>query len=303
MRLEIIHETRYSYQPAVDTSKHVVHLRPRDGLRQKVLSFALDVEPHPVSRGHDVDSFGNPRCFFSLSSRHDALAISARTEVETWATDAKAGVSAMPWESVRNLFRFHKHASWDETTEFVFPSRYALVHDDFRDYAAIDFTPGRPLVAATVALMQRLHRDMRYVSESTDIHTPARDALKRRVGVCQDFAHILISCLRTFGVPARYVSGYLLTNPPPGQTRLIGADASHAWVSMYLPSADGEGANWIDLDPTNDRWAVGSPGEDYVVLAVGRDYADVSPVRGVIHGASRHLMSVAVTVKPMPERA
>ena len=165
--------------------------------------------------------------------------------------------------------------------------------------------PGRRLIDAARDLMTRIHTDFTYESQSTEVNTPALEALAQRKGVCQDFAHIMIGCLRAMGLPARYVSGYLLTQPPPGQPRLVGSDASHAWVAVYLPDLPGaqEGRGWYDLDPTNDRSGWGTPGEDYVTLALGRDYSDISPMRGVIHGGARHTLSVAVTVEPLEEAA
>lgn len=151
-----------------------------------------------------------------------------------------------------------------------------------------------PLLLAAQNLMARLHADLSYETQSTEVSTPAVDALAQRKGVCQDFAHIMIACWRAMGLPARYVSGYLLTTPPPGQPRLVGSDASHAWVSIYVPDMP-EGARWCDFDPTNNRL----PGDDYVTLATGRDFADVSPIRGVIHGGAQHTLEVRVTVEPV----
>jgi transglutaminase-like putative cysteine protease len=167
-------------------------------------------------------------------------------------------------------------------------------------YARPSFTPGTPLLLGARDLMRRIHRDFTYASQSTEINTPALEALAQRRGVCQDFAHIMLACLRAQGVAARYVSGYLLTQPAEGQPRLVGSDASHAWVSVYLPDLpDGEGyTRWWDFDPTNDRDGCGTPGEDYVTLAVGRDFADVSPLRGVIRGGTNHTLTVGVTVEP-----
>ena len=153
--------------------------------------------------------------------------------------------------------------------------------------------------------MRRIYSEFHYVSKSTDIGTPALEALAKREGVCQDFAHILIASLRSIGLPAKYMSGYILTTPPPGHARMIGGDASHAWVSVYIPKIDANGqlapGIWCDLDPTNNRWGCSTPGEDYVHLAQGRDYYDVSPIRGVIHGGADHTLNVAVTVQPVKE--
>ena len=170
------------------------------------------------------------------------------------------------------------------------------------EFTKSSFTNNKPILVAAAELTERIYKEFHYVSKSTDIDTPAHEALANREGVCQDFAHILIASLRSIGLPAKYVSGYILTNPPPGQPRLIGSDASHAWVSIYIPQSNADGTLsqgfWCDLDPTNNRWGYGSPGEDYIHLAQGRDYSDVSPVRGVIHGGADHVMKVAVTVQP-----
>jgi len=162
--------------------------------------------------------------------------------------------------------------------------------------------PGASLFEAARDLMHRIHADFTYDGRSTQINTPALEALTQRKGVCQDFAHIMIACLRSMGLAARYVSGYLLTEPAPGAERLVGSDASHAWVSVLLPDLPGD-ARWCDFDPTNDRWGWGLPGEDYVLLAFGRDYADVSPIRGVIHGGASHQLTVAVTVTRLDPEA
>jgi transglutaminase-like putative cysteine protease len=201
------------------------------------------------------------------------------------------------WESVRERFRYGKGTRFDAASEFVFSSPYVPRHDDFAAYARASFAPDRPVFDVAMDLTRRIYREFKYDASSTEINTPAVDALAQRRGVCQDFAHIMIACLRTLGLSARYVSGYLLTQPPPGRARLVGADASHAWVSVYLPGGDGGAGHWVDFDPTNGR----RPGEDYVTLAIGRDYSDVSPMRGVLHGGARHTLNVGVTVRPMDE--
>ena len=238
--------------------------------------------------------FGNGRAFFSLQAAHDELSVVADSVVET--RDHKPPQSDMTWEQVRDRFRYRAGGAFDPAAEFVFASPYVPRHADFADYARPSFAPGLGMLLATHDLMRRIHEDFEFSAESTEINTPAVEALALRKGVCQDFAHIMVACLRMMGLPARYVSGYLLTQPPPGRPRLVGADASHAWVSVYVPDVpDHDG--WYDFDPTNDRL----PGEDYVTLAVGRDYSDVSPMRGVIHGGSRHTLHVGVTVAPLDE--
>jgi transglutaminase-like putative cysteine protease len=294
MLLHVVHETTYDYSPPVKTAQHVAHLRPSDRDGQRVLSHSLVIEPGPEHRTESVDAFGNQRCFFGLQGAHDRLRVVADSVVAT-AAPAEPGES-LPWEPSRERLRYHRRAEYDPAAQFLFASPYVPRHEDFAAYARPSFPPGRPLLEAARELTSRIHADFDYVSEATDASTPALEALALRQGVCQDFAHVMLGCLRSLGLPARYVSGYLLTEPPPGKTRLVGSDASHAWVSVYLPSEHGPGT-WTDLDPTNDR----APGEDYVTLAIGRDFADVSPIRGVIHGGAHHTLRVAVTVAPLPD--
>lgn len=299
MRLHVTHETRYDYVPPVETAQHLAHLKPRETASQKLLSHALSITPEPAQRSESADVYGNTRAFFALESTHEHLVVKAQSVVETSEPVLAESIAReLPWEAVRERFRYAKGARFDPASDFVFPSRYVPRHDDFATYARASFVPGRPTFEVASDLMQRMYRDFDYDATSTEISTPAVEALAQRKGVCQDFAHILIACFRTMGLPARYVSGYLLTQPPPGQPRLVGADASHAWVSVYLPGADGPG-DWADFDPTNGR----QPGEDYVTLAIGRDYADVSPMRGVLHGGARHTLDVGVTVQPQEELA
>jgi transglutaminase-like putative cysteine protease len=323
MLLRVIHETVYEYAPSVSNAQHMAHLRPLDVPGQRLLEHHLRIEPPPAQCLERTDVFGNTRAFFSLPFAHESLRVRAESLVETSTPFAAAeredagkpleleeGVDAddlalvLPpspaWEEVRDLLRYRRGAAYEPAAEFAFASPHIPRHADFVAYAEPSFAPGRPLLEAAWELMSRIHADFTYAPAETDVGTPALEALSMRRGVCQDFAHIMIACLRGLGLAARYVSGYLLTQPPPGQPRLVGSDASHAWVAVWVPG-DGDGAQaggiWHDLDPTNDR----APGEDYVTLAVGRDYADVSPLRGVIHGGARHILRVAVTVAPADE--
>lgn len=291
MLLHVVHENEYVYAPQVKTAQHMVHLRPAHFEGQQLLAHALRVEPEPAQMRDFVDVYGNTRTFFSMQASHDRLTVVADSMVSTAAP--RIPESDMTWEDVRERMRYHRDANYDPAAEFVFASPYVPRHDDFVTYAQPSFLPGRPLLEAARDLMARIHADFEYETTATDVGTPALEALAMRKGVCQDFTHVMIGCLRSLGLPARYVSGYLLTEPPPGQPRLVGSDASHAWASLYVPSESGCG-DWAELDPTNDR----SPGEDYVRLATGRDYGDVSPMRGVIHGGANHTLRVAVTVAP-----
>ncbi|MFN6406895.1 MAG: transglutaminase domain-containing protein [Limnohabitans sp.] len=297
MRLAITHETRYHYSPAVQTAQHVAHLQPANTPGQKVLRHDMHIEPHaPVH--HHIDAFLNHRAYWALTQPHEGLMVRAYSEIET--LPIPPATATQSWESVREHFRYRGGQAGDVHSRFVFGSHHAPVHEAFLAYARPSFSPGRALMQAAQELTARMHRDFRYETASTDINTPALQALQARRGVCQDFAHILLACLRSLGLPARYVSGYLLTQAPPGQARLIGSDASHAWVSVYLPElANHVSQGWLDLDPTNDRTGLASPGLDYAQLAVGRDFADVSPLRGVLQGGGAHTLNVAVTVAPL----
>jgi transglutaminase-like putative cysteine protease len=298
MRLRVEHNTVYDYRPAVETAQHTAHLQARHTALQRVHHFELQISPPPDNLHHGLDAFGNPQAWWTQAQAHLQLQVMARSEVETAAPLDLRGTQA--WEAVREHFRYRSGQPGDAQTCFVFGSHHAPVHEAFAAYARSCFAPGTPLQDAAIALMRQIHSDFTYASHSTDVHTPALQALQNRQGVCQDFAHILMACLRSLGLAARYVSGYLLTHPPEGQARLVGADASHAWASVYLPELAGSACGgWLDLDPTNDRCGFGTPGEDYVVLAWGRDFADVSPLRGVLQGGSSHTLKVGVSVEPL----
>lgn len=298
MRLRITHDTRYRYEPPVLTAVHMTHLTPPPTRCQDRLDARLQVHPQPASITESLDIYRNVRTFFEIASPHDELLVRASSLVETHAPDPVG--STLAWDAVRDSFVYHVGAEWHPAAEFIYPSHYVHPGEVFADYARPSFPPGRPLIDAARELMQRVHADFTYASRSTEINTPAAEALAQRRGVCQDFSHVMLACLRSLGLPARYVSGYLLTQPPPGQPRLVGSDASHAWVAVFLPdvAAQHGGHGWYDLDPTNDRHGWGAPGEDFVRLAVGRDYADISPMRGVIHGGAGHELDVGVTVEP-----
>ena len=300
MLLQITHETRYRYLPAVETAQHMAYMEPRGHAAQVVLEHALHINPPPAQMRSLLDVYGNTRCFFSLQVPHAVLEVVAHSLVSTRASPLVS--NAQPWEKARELFRYQAGNRLDAASEFVYPSPFVPRHSAFAVFARPCFAPGVSLLDACIELTQRIHTEFAYESQSTQINTPALQALAERRGVCQDFSHIMIACLRTLGLPARYVSGYMLTHPPEGQPRLVGSDASHAWVSVYLPELP-EGARWVDFDPTNNRWGWHAPGQDYVTVATGRDFGDVSPLRGVIHGGASHTLTVGVTVAPVGENA
>lgn len=300
MLLQITHETRYAYTPMVETAQHMAYLRPNTHAGQSLLSHSLDINPLPAHIRTDTDVYGNTRCFFSLHSPHSVLQVVAHSLVATYPRLTPS--SQLPWEAVRAQLEYRATAVYDSAAEFVFASPHVPRHESLSAYAQPSALPGASVLAVAEHLMQRIHADFTYASQSTEINTPAVEALAQRRGVCQDFAHIMVACLRSLGLPARYVSGYLLTQAAPGMQKMRGSDASHAWVSVYVPDLP-EGSRWCDFDPTNQRWGWNAPGEDYVSVATGRDFSDVSPLRGVIHGGASHTLQVGVTVEALATTA
>jgi len=293
MLLQVDHLTHYDYLPAASEARHLLRLRPRADAQQ-LLQHELQIEPRPPALDAWQDSFGNDTHFFSLSSPHGFLSVRSSSRLQTRPTEVPD--SAVTWEAVRERLRYARQQPPVAASEFVAPSELIAPHAEFLDYARPSFRPGGLLVESAFDLMHRVHAEFRYAPDATQVNTPVIDALRMRQGVCQDFAHLMVACLRACGLAARYVSGYMLTEPPAGQPRLIGADASHAWCAVWVARTAGDTEGfWLELDPTNDRM----PGEDYVRLATGRDYADVAPMRGVIHGAASHTLRVEVTVMPL----
>ena len=295
VRLDVTHTTVAHYSARVEVAYHCAHLSPRDEARQQVIEFDLTIDPAPAQCSSSRDAFGNARTEFALHVPHDELTVRAHSRVALTPRERPVDATAsVPWEALASSLRYAVGASFQPAAEFVFASPSVPLIVPLRDYAAATFTSKRPYVAGAVELMERIHRDFTYESGVTDVRTPLAEAFGERRGVCQDFAHLMLGMLRALGLPARYVSGYLLTQPPPGQARLLGADASHAWVSVWCPAL-----GWVDLDPTN---AV-LPDDGHVTLAVGRDYGDVTPLRGVILGGASQTVDVAVNVAPVIEKA
>ena len=288
--LHLCHTTRYRYASRVDIAHHVLHLQPRNMPSQKVQRFTLTIDPEPANCRASFDYFGNRQHHMSLQGPHQALQVISHSIVELTPRFAQLEEDSSPaWESVRDGLLYHAGAAYPAHGEFSLPSHFVPTHDEFRRYALQAFTPQQSLLGGAIRLMAQMYQDFCYATASTDINTPALEAFRVRRGVCQDFAHIMLACLRSIGLAARYVSGYLLTEPPPGQPRLLGADASHAWVSVYCPHH-----GWVELDPTNNL----IPDSKHVVIGYGRDYADVPPLRGVIHGGGAHTLEVEVSVVP-----
>jgi transglutaminase-like putative cysteine protease len=284
------HETHYRYEARVSTSQHVAYLRPRDLPRQRVLRHDLLVEPAPARSSRRADYFGNDVEQFTVLTPHAELLVRARSFVEVDGPLPLDLDQSPPWEEVRDAFVYEKGRKSGESAQFAYPSPYVSFDPDLAEFARASFAAGRPVLDAAFELMRRIHAEFRFDPKATTITTPVKRVFVERRGVCQDLAHLQIACLRSLGLSARYVSGYLLTDPPPGQPRLVGADASHAWLSVHCPRH-----GFVDLDPTNGVLASAR----HVTLAWGRDFGDVSPLRGVILGGAEHSLRVAVSVVPV----
>ncbi len=290
VRYRISHHTTYEYSMPVTLSQHVVHLMPRETPTQTCLRFSMTAAPEAVSNEAGMDYFGNPVRYLTLADDHILLFILAISEVEVRERILPDPATSMPWDKV---FRFLSDDTLDvsrDAVQYCFDSPLTEWSRDLPTYALQSFTPGRPILEAALDLTRRIHEEFRYDPTVTDVATPVDEAFDLRAGVCQDLAHVQIACMRSLGLPVRYVSGYLLTHPPEGQERLVGADASHAWISVYCP-----GPGWVDLDPTNNLVV----STEHITSAWGRDYADVSPIAGVITGGGAHTVEVSVDVAPM----
>ena len=294
--LEVEHTTHYRYAAPVDLAQHLAYLRPRDDATQQVQDFELLIEPAPLHRRSEPDRLGNPRHCFTLLTPHRELQVRARSRVRVTGALAFDPAATLAWEATRERLRYVAGRPFEAASEFVFASPFVPLLPALRELAWPSFTPDRPVAEASIDLMARIHAEFSYRSASTEIDTPLADVLATRQGVCQDFAHLTIGALRSMGLAARYISGYLLTNPPElgaASAPMLGADASHAWVSVWCPMADGAPAQWLKLDPTNNVL----PGSGHVRLAIGRDYSDVTPLRGVIRGGGEHRLEVQVCTR------
>ena len=287
-RYHVSHSTIYGYSDVVTSSYGRGFLTPRDTDRQRCLSHKLHIDPEPTDSSASRDAYGNVSSYFHVTERHRRLAVTSESIVEVDPPPAElygAGSALAPWEIARPVGTEGALA-----TEFTLDLAPPEITDGVRDYAAPSFAPGRPLIEVLKALTSRIYRDFTYRSGSTTVSTGVDDVLAVREGVCQDFARLAIACLRANGLAASYVSGYLATDPPPGKERMVGIDATHAWAAVWTPQN-----RWLGLDPTNDQMV----DERYVVLAWGRDYADVPPLRGIIYTDSESsVIDVAVDVAP-----
>jgi transglutaminase-like putative cysteine protease len=287
----IEHETRYAHTSGVSTSQHVAYLTPRTLPHQAVHSHDLVIDPPAANCVQRTDYFGNSVTQFTVLTPYDELSVLGRSVVQVSAAEPGLTPEAsLPWEQVREALLYRRAAPYQGAAEFSYASPYAIATPALAAFARESFGADRPLLDAAVHLMHRIHDEFTFDSKATTVATAITDVLAHRRGVCQDFAHLQIGCLRSLGLPARYVSGYLLTEPPPGKPRPVGADASHAWLSVWCPHL-----GWVDLDPTNDVL----PSLHHITVAWGRDYGDVCPLRGIVLGGREHRLHVAVSVTPL----
>ncbi len=283
MKFEISHSTRYNYRRSVVQSHHLVHLRPRQSPTQRVIRHNLVIDPPAVQRSEMTDYFGNTAVLMRIDDAHLSFAVHATSTVEVLRVPLPDLLASPAFDNPNA-----EPAAPPDVLQFTCVSRQTPLTPDLAAFAKPSFPPGRPVLAGAMDLTLRIYNEFSFDSTATDVSTPVATVLRSRRGVCQDFAHLSIAALRTLGIPARYVSGYLLTRPPPGQIKLKGTDASHAWISVWSPHT-----GWIDFDPTNGM----IPNGEHITVAYGRDYDDISPISGVLLGGGNQTMSVAVDVE------
>ena len=288
MNYHITHRTVYEYTAPVSVSHHVARLEPLATAAQSRESFSLQIFPEPALRKTRTDYFGNQLCFFAIQEIHSKLEIITSSRVIVRADKPTQNESTTPWESVAAMFRDPVSPEVVEPYQFFFDSPQIRASAELADYARESFSENTPLLPGARDLNRRIFKDFKFDTRATTVATPLEEVWEKRRGVCQDFAHLGIACLRSLGLPARYVSGYLRTRPPEGKPRLVGADASHAWFSIFSP-----GTGWVDFDPTNNV----QPAEEHITVAYGRDFGDVSPVAGILTGGGKHVVKVAVDVE------
>ena len=287
MIYRITHDTGYSYSAPASLSQNELYLTPRTTASQELLENELTITPDPQYETSRTDFFGNAVQLFMIQHTHEALAISAQSLVRTTNPVTPEPSETLPWEAAALRLNTELDAEMLDANRFCYASPLVRLVPGAREYALHSFQPDTPLLAGAIDLIKRIFTDFTYDKSVSTVDTTVDQILKNRSGVCQDFAHLALSCLRSLNLAARYVSGYLETLPPPGKPKLVGADASHAWISVFIPDF-----GWVDLDPTNNLFV----NETYITLAWGRDYGDVAPVKGVVMGGGYHDLHVTVDV-------
>ncbi len=290
MQYAVRHRTTYKYEQDVAYSRLIAHLVPRATARQQALESEIRVEPAPAQRFERNDFFGNPTNAFVIDEPHEVLDVLASSRVVVDPAPQPAPEASASWQAVRATLELPGGQDAVDAVQYAFDTPLTAVNREVVEYARRSFHDGRPLFECARELNARIHADFAYDKEATDTSTTVAGVFELRAGVCQDLAHVGIAAVRAMGLAARYVSGYLLTHPPPGRERLLGADASHAWFAVWIPPF-----GWVDFDPTNDML----PSGEHITAAWGRDYADVAPIHGIITGGSEHEVAVAVDVTPL----
>ncbi len=285
-----MHRTTYRYHSDVAYSRLVAHLVPRATLRQRPFSSEVTLAPEPINHFRRSDFFGNVTSWLTIDEPHTELDIYAESRVAVEAIGSYAPEASPNWEAVRAAFEVPADDATRDALQYTFDTALTATNDDIVAYARTSFPRGRSLLACVLDLNSRIHAEFTFDKEATDTRTTVKQAFELRAGVCQDLAQVGLATVRSMGLAARYVSGYLMTHPPPGRERLIGADASHAWFSVWIPPF-----GWVDFDPTNDML----PSDEHITVAWGRDYGDVAPIHGIITGGSEHEVDVAVDVTPL----
>lgn len=284
---EVTHTTVYSYSEKVSHCQNIAYLLPQSDARQSCEKTEIAISPQPTISADHTDYFGNRFRYFSVEQPHLQLSVTAKTRIRTQKYGDGDGENSLPWDILAKNLRNPTDAADIAAVEYLLASPFVALSDTFGEYAAESFTPGRPILAAALDFARRIRNDFKYEQKSTTILTPLTEVFRHRRGVCQDFAHLAIAALRTIGIPARYVSGYIETYPPEGQPKLRGSDASHAWISVYAGTG-----GWFDFDPTNGKPIT----EEFIVTARGRDFGDVSPLKGILFGGGKHTLKVEVDV-------
>ncbi len=294
MVFKVSHTTSYKYDSGVTFCHNIATLKPKTIVGQSLLDYKLDISPTPTEISEKIDFFGNVVTRFSIQQHHKELKVTAISKVlrdyslQPNIYQSAEGQKITLEQALLELESIEPDIL--EVRQFILESvLIAKITPEIKTYASVSFKPDRPIFEASYELMQRIYTDFEFDPEFTNVATPIHDVMKEKKGVCQDFAQIAIACLRSVGLPGRYISGYIETLPPPGKEKLVGADASHAWFSVYIPKF-----GWVDFDPTNNK----IPKDQHITVSWGRDYYDVPPLKGVIYSAGKNKMKVSVDIRP-----
>jgi transglutaminase-like putative cysteine protease len=290
MIYDVSHKTVYHYSTPVVQSQHIVHMSPRAVDRQTVKGHTLLVDPAPTIRTERYDYYGNRVVMFDIEQEHEELVVHAKSTIDVAAPGSIALEDSTPWDGLAASIADVKGGLDLDVLRYACASKHTRPTVEIAEFARGSFAPGRPVLQAAWDLIARIYEDFAFDATATDVSTPITQVLRQKKGVCQDFSHLSLACLRALHLPARYVSGYILTSPPPGTPKLAGADASHAWISVWAPEF-----GWVDFDPTNGLM----PTDEHITIAYGRDYDDVSPISGILLGGSEHSVAVGVDVLPI----